>query len=185
MSSNALTKPSKQNALAQIKHNIPIQLTDLSIFDNSYAHMRDRFTQEMKRIDQQMLKFSKDLSLFIGETSNSGYKSPESDQSSHWQVLQTSPLVIGEGQEKKLMLQFDVSSFEPAEIKVKLVNDMLIITAIHEEKTNDTSVYREYNRQFKMPPGIDPDSLVSSLSRDGVLTVQAPLQRPSSPSLED
>ncbi|KAJ8710772.1 hypothetical protein PYW08_009287 [Mythimna loreyi] len=172
-------QPTKQNAVANIKQNIPVQLTDLSIFDNSYAFMRDRFTQEMKRIEQQMHKFSNDLTLCFGETSNTEYESPQNPHFSQWQVLQNSPLVIGEGEKKALKLQFDVSAFEPSEIKVKLLNDTLIITATHEEKTHDTTVYREYNRQFKLPPGIDPDSLVSSLSRDGVLTVQAPLSLPS------
>lgn len=60
-----------------------------------------------------------------------------------------------------------------------LLDDMLDISASHEEKTKDTTLYREYNRQFKLPPGIDLDSLVSSLSRDGVLTIEASLSLPA------
>lgn len=36
---------------------VPVQLTDLSIFDNTYAYMKERFTEEMRRIEQQMNKF--------------------------------------------------------------------------------------------------------------------------------
>lgn len=47
--------------------------------------------------------------------------------------------------------------------------------AKHEEKTDTKSVYREYNREFLLPKGTNPESIKSSLSKDGVLTVEAPL----------
>jgi len=36
-------------------------------------------------------------------------------------------------------------------------------------------VYREYNREFLLPKGVNPELIKSSLSKDGVLTVEAPL----------
>lgn len=63
-------------------------------------------------------------------------------------------------------------------------NGMQIITgrrwifqvhAKHEEKSDTKSVYREYNREFLLPKGTNPEAIKSSLSRDGVLTVEAPL----------
>lgn len=36
-------------------------------------------------------------------------------------------------------------------------------------------MYREYNREFLLPKGTNPESIKSSLSKDGVLTVEAPL----------
>lgn len=47
--------------------------------------------------------------------------------------------------------------------------------AKHEEKSDTTSVYREYNREFLLPKGVNPEAIRSSLSKDGVLTVDAPL----------
>lgn len=47
--------------------------------------------------------------------------------------------------------------------------------AKHEEKSDTKSVYREYNREFLLPKGVNPESIRSSLSKDGVLTVDAPL----------
>lgn len=47
--------------------------------------------------------------------------------------------------------------------------------AKHEEKSETKSVYREYNREFLLPKGTNPESIKSSLSKDGVLTVEAPL----------
>uniref|UniRef100_A0A2A4JVE0 SHSP domain-containing protein n=1 Tax=Heliothis virescens TaxID=7102 RepID=A0A2A4JVE0_HELVI len=180
MSSKPTNKPPKQNEHAlQRKQNVPVQLTDLSIFDNTYAYMKERFAQEMKRIDQQMNKFSSDLNQYYGQSSDvqSGLMSSR-PESVNWDILTNSPLVQGEGEDKTLKLQFDVSHFDPTEIKVKILNDLLVISANHEEKTDDTTVYREYNREFKLPPGTDPERVVSSLSRDGVLTIQAPLPQP-------
>ena len=49
------------------------------------------------------------------------------------------------------------------------------VYAKHEEKSDSRSVFREYNREFLLPEGTNPDKIKSSLSRDGVLTVEAPL----------
>lgn len=52
---------------------------------------------------------------------------------------------------------------------------MFQVHAKHEEKSDTKSVYREYNREFLLPKGTNPEAIKSSLSRDGVLTVEAPL----------
>ena len=49
------------------------------------------------------------------------------------------------------------------------------VHAKHEEKSDNRSVYREYNREFLLPKGVNPEAIKSSLSKDGVLTVEAPL----------
>lgn len=51
----------------------------------------------------------------------------------------------------------------------------LQVHAKHEEKSDSKSVYREYNREFLLPKGTNPEAIKSSLSKDGVLTVEAPL----------
>lgn len=51
----------------------------------------------------------------------------------------------------------------------------LQVHAKHEEKTDTKSVYREYNREFILPKNVDPEKIRSSLSKDGVLSVSAPL----------
>lgn len=74
-----------------------------------------------------------------------------------------------------LKLRFDVSQYAPEEIVVKTVDQKLLVHAKHEEKSDTKSVYREYNREFLLPKGVNPESIKSSLSKDGVLTVDAPL----------
>ena len=53
------------------------------------------------------------------------------------------------------------------------------VHAKHEENTDGNSVFREYNREFLLPSGTDPESIKSSLSKDGILTVEAPLPQPA------
>ncbi|CAH0596990.1 unnamed protein product [Chrysodeixis includens] len=186
MANNPPSKPSKEvrERDVQKKQSLLVQVTDLSIFDNSYSYMKERFAEEMKRIDQQMTKFSSDLSRFYGQSSMQTARPSRNDIENNWDTLTNSPLVQGEGSDKTLKLQFDVSQFDPTEVKVKLLDDVLIVSATHREKSDFSTVYREYTRQFALPPGTDPELVVSSLSRDGVLTVQAPLQPPALTTLQ-
>ena len=85
---------------------------------------------------------------------------------------------MGSGQ-KELKLRFDVQDYAPEEIMVKTVDNKLLVQAKHEEKGEGRSVYREYNREFLLPAGTDPETIRSSLSKDGVLTVEAPLPQPA------
>lgn len=77
-----------------------------------------------------------------------------------------------------LKLRFDVTQYEPDEIVVKTVDNRLTVHAKHEEKSENRSVYREYNREFHLPDGTDVEQIRSSLSKDGVLTVECPLPSP-------
>lgn len=95
--------------------------------------------------------------------------------SSDWLTGLHSPLIQEDGEEKKLKLRYDVSQYTPEEIVVKTVDNKLMVHAKHEEKTETKSVYREYNREFLLPKGTDPEMIRSSLSKDGVLTIEAPL----------
>ncbi|XP_054015441.1 alpha-crystallin B chain isoform X1 [Hylaeus anthracinus] len=106
-------------------------------------------------------------------TQNSSSLSPQHE--STWLDGLNSPLIQDEGDNKKLKLRFDVSQYTPDEIVVKTVDNKLLVHAKHEEKTESKSVYREYNREFLLPKGTNPESIKSSLSKDGVLTVEAPL----------
>lgn len=74
-----------------------------------------------------------------------------------------------------LKLRFDVTQYEPDEIVVKTVDNRLTVHAKHEERSENRSVYREYNREFHLPDGTDIEQIKSSLSKDGILTVDCPL----------
>lgn len=94
----------------------------------------------------------------------------------HNEQLARSPLIADSDEGcKVLKLRFDVSEYKPEQIVVKTANNRLQVEARREEKGENVSMYREYNREFLLPDGIEPDLIRSWLSADGVLTVEAPL----------
>ncbi|XP_017789198.1 PREDICTED: heat shock protein beta-1 isoform X4 [Habropoda laboriosa] len=173
-----------------IKRNIPIKLGDFSVIDTEFSNIRERFDAEMRKMEDEMSRFRNELmnresnnffkstssmrkSTTTQSTQNSSSLSPQHD--SAWLDGLNSPLIQDEGDSKMLKLRFDVSQYTPEEIVVKTVDNKLLVHAKHEEKTESKSVYREYNREFLLPKGTNPESIKSSLSKDGVLTVEAPL----------
>ncbi|XP_076060672.1 uncharacterized protein LOC143036802 isoform X2 [Oratosquilla oratoria] len=111
------------------------------------------------------------------ETTNSSHQDQSSanNASGSWLEGMNSPLIQQDGDCKQLKLRFDVSQYKPDEIVVKTVDNKLLVHAKHEEKSESRSVYREYNREFLLPKGTNSELIKSSLSKDGVLTVEAPL----------
>lgn len=69
----------------------------------------------------------------------------------------------------------DVQQFQPNEITVKTVDNCVIIEGKHEEREDDHGfVSRQFTRRYALPKGYDPNTVSSTLSSDGVLTVKAP-----------
>ncbi|PBC32321.1 heat shock protein beta-1 isoform X2 [Apis laboriosa] len=168
-----------------IKRNIPIKLGDFSVIDTEFSNIRERFDAEMRKMEDEMSRFRSELmnresnNFFKSTTSTTTQSTQNSSLSpphdSAWLDGLNSPLIQDEGDSKCLKLRFDVSQYTPEEIVVKTVDNKLLVHAKHEEKTESKSVYREYNREFLLPKGTNPESIKSSLSKDGVLTVEAPL----------
>ena len=51
----------------------------------------------------------------------------------------------------------------------------LVVQAKHKEDSDNSKVYREYNRQFLLPPSVNPETMKSILSPEGVLSIEAPV----------
>ncbi|XP_045762001.1 alpha-crystallin A chain-like [Maniola jurtina] len=162
------------------QQNLPIQVTDALIFDDAFSYMKERFAAHMKQIDEEMTKISKSLQdqFTKAQSGTNTSKRPLS-----LDFLSNSPLVEGEGENKKLKLQYDVSQFDPSEVTVTIQDSKLTVSATHEEKTDDSITVRQYHREFHFPQGIDPKTIVSSLSKDGVLIIEAPLPTSTEKSL--
>lgn len=71
----------------------------------------------------------------------------------------------------------DVKDFKPEELIIKTVGNTVHFEAKHEEKTSDGHSFTSKNisQSFTLPRGVDPDLVSSSLSKEGVLTISAPL----------
>lgn len=174
---------SLQSIIMEGFKHIPVKLGDFSVIDQEFNSIRERFDSEMKKMEEEMTRFRNELmnreaSHFQRSMLTS---SSQQDQASanqgfgSWLEGMNSPLIQQEGDCKQLKLRFDVSQYKPEEIVVKTVDNKLLVHAKHEEKTDNRSVYREYNREFLLPKGTNPELIKSSLSKDGVLTVESPL----------
>ncbi|XP_028564392.1 heat shock protein beta-1 [Podarcis muralis] len=79
----------------------------------------------------------------------------------------------------------DVNHFAPEELVVKTKDGVVEITGKHEERQDDHGfISRCFTRKYTLPPGIDPAAVRSSLSPDGMLTIEAPLPKPAIQSAE-
>lgn len=83
-------------------------------------------------------------------------------------------------------VMLDVKHFSPEEIAVKVVGEHVEVHARHEERPDEHGfVAREFHRRYRLPSGVDPASVTSALSPEGVLSIQAapaPAQAPLPPS---
>lgn len=155
-----------------------VNKTDETSVDKDFQEMRDNFDIKMKKMEEEMCKFRSRM-LDRQRDSDIRSLSPMSRSREMSSFIETveSPLIKECSDGKTLELKFDVTDYEPEEVVVKTVDNKLLVHAKHEEKSDSRSVFREYNREFLLPEGTNPEHIKSSLSRDGVLTVEAPLPK--------
>ncbi|TRY98271.1 hypothetical protein DNTS_000615 [Danionella cerebrum] len=76
---------------------------------------------------------------------------------------------------ERFVINLDVKHFSPEELTVKVNDNFIEIHGKHDERQDDHgTVAREFFRKYKIPSGVDPGTITSSLSSDGVLTISAP-----------
>ncbi|GFT67818.1 protein lethal(2)essential for life [Nephila pilipes] len=75
----------------------------------------------------------------------------------------------------KFKVMLNVSHFKPNEIDVKTIDNSIVIHGKHEEKSDEHGfISREFTRRYMLPEGTDPQTVKSSLSQNGILTIEAP-----------
>lgn len=72
-------------------------------------------------------------------------------------------------------VSMNVSEFKPEELSVKVVDNHVIVEGKSEEEHGDNGyVSRHFVRRVAVPAGFEVDNAISTLSSDGVLTVNVP-----------
>uniref|UniRef100_A0A915K155 SHSP domain-containing protein n=1 Tax=Romanomermis culicivorax TaxID=13658 RepID=A0A915K155_ROMCU len=101
----------------------------------------------------------------------------------YWLRSRTHPLVSGlerglsevRNDADKFSVNMDVGHFAPEEIKVKVVDNNLIVDGKHEEKSDEHGfISRSFKRRYILPKDVDPATLTSNLTDRGVLRIEAP-----------
>merc|ERR1711881_15246 len=65
--------------------------------------------------------------------------------------------------------------FAPEDFSLKTKDDIIIVEALHNTKSEDGSTNtRQFSKEFKMPGGVVSEQLASTYSGTGILTVSAP-----------
>ncbi|XP_056146974.1 heat shock protein beta-1-like [Lampris incognitus] len=73
-------------------------------------------------------------------------------------------------------VNLDANHFSPEEITITVKEGYLEISGNHEERHDEHgSVSRCFTRKYKLPQGVDLQHISSSLSAEGVLSVEAPV----------
>ncbi|KAK6476281.1 heat shock protein beta-1-like isoform X1 [Huso huso] len=77
-------------------------------------------------------------------------------------------------------ISLDVNHFTPEEITIKAKGGYVEISGKHEERQDEHGfVSRCFTRKYKLPIGVSPQAIASSLSPEGVLSVDVPLPKPA------
>lgn len=86
----------------------------------------------------------------------------------------------------KFQVNVDVSHFAPEEITVKTVDNAVVVSAKHEERADEHGyVSRQFSRRYLMPAEIDAATVTSTLSAEGILSINAPKKHPDPPPKEN
>ncbi|KAK3927044.1 Alpha-crystallin B chain [Frankliniella fusca] len=76
-----------------------------------------------------------------------------------------------------LLINVDVQQFRPEELSVQVLKDQrcVVVEGKHEERADEHGyVRRQFTRRYMLPDYVDPETISSKLTSDGVLQVFAP-----------
>jgi len=74
--------------------------------------------------------------------------------------------------DKKFDMTLDVRGFNPDDVKVSVLNNILTIEARQEHESEGHFMSREFYRHFTLPRDVDMESLQTNLSKDGKLRIE-------------
>lgn len=141
------------------RRHLPVSLGNFSVIDSELSQMRQRFSDEIMRLDNEMDRIMSEMRIPSG--TNPLYHN-ESES------------ITDDGNGKQLKLTFDVSQYRPEEVSVETTDEKIVVRAKHEEKSANKNVFMEYHRERSLPPGTNQEAINISISNDGVLVATVP-----------
>lgn len=87
--------------------------------------------------------------------------------------------------ETKFQVPIPVRDFHPEEITVKHIGDKVVVRAEHKDERDGQLVHRSMQREFTLPQGVDKERLVSRMTDNGILVVEAPAPNLALPEPRD
>lgn len=77
-----------------------------------------------------------------------------------------------------LQLALDMSDFKPEDLKIKLVDDNLVVEADSESSGKDSYSKSHFKRWFKLPEDVKANEIKSRLTEGNKLVIDLPLNKP-------
>ncbi|XP_062507650.1 major egg antigen-like [Corticium candelabrum] len=104
---------------------------------------------------------------------------PTADIHSLFRKHAVQPCIVEEDGQKKVQWKFDVRGFKPEDVQIKTRENTLEVQAKHEDQSDHHRHYREFSRIVCLPEGTQLPQMKSTLTDQGVLTIQAPYTSPA------
>lgn len=79
---------------------------------------------------------------------------------------------------KLQIAQLDVSHYRPEEVSCKVENGKILVSGKHYAENEYGYEASEFHRSYSLPEGVDPSSVKSRISQDGILQIEASKQQP-------
>lgn len=131
----------------------------LSKHDSMFDNPRSGFFEDRSIFDRERAgSLFDDRSLFAANSEQNGVSRVQYDDNTY-----------------KILV--NVESYKPEELVIKTVDNTVQVEATHMEKTSDGRSHstKSFNQSFTLPRGVNPDHVSSALSKEGILTISAPL----------
>ena len=150
-----------------------------SAFDNlrrdSALHSGGLLSKHDSMFDNPRAGFFEDRSIFDRERSGSLFD--RDDRSLFAANSEQNGVSRVQYDDDTYKILVNVESYKPEELVIKTVDNTVHVEATHQEKTSDGRSYstKSFNQSFTLPRGVNPDLVTSALSKEGVLTIAAPL----------
>ncbi|XP_045203286.2 alpha-crystallin B chain-like [Mercenaria mercenaria] len=132
---------------------------------------------DARNIDRHFEKMWRDFDRMVGPSFFDAYYVRPRDVEARTEVSKLK--YDSEGFE----LRLDVQQFTPSELNVKLVGNTLTVSGKHEQKADEHGhISREFHRELTVPEDVDLESMTSSISEDGILTITADVKGAEKPA---
>nr|UQK61695.1 small heat shock protein [Carpetania matritensis] len=147
--------------MALVMRDFPVLRHDFNFFER----IKQQMNMEFKQMEEEIEKMRKQMLHLL----------PMDPVDVMVQECKPSVPVVEEKGETKLKLEFNVKEFRPEDLEVKLLgNNILQVTAHREDRTDSGMSKMRYLRKYTLPEGIDKEHIKPTLTKDGVLTIEAP-----------
>lgn len=125
------------------------------------SRMQD-FTDDLDTLDSLMSRYTDDL-----ESHSKGRNRREGQEA---EVRRT--------ESGGIQLALDVANYKPEDLKIKIVDDNLVIEGVSETSGKDSYRQTQFKRWFKLPEDCKLDEIKSKLTGDSKLVIDLPTSKP-------